>query len=242
MNTVDKAVKELILSWPTLYHNRFQALTRIFTNSANEWKDGELKSTYQELSTPGTVETFLKHFHDEVEKKEKEKRDTNYPTSFNDVWILEAKLDLARAEIVAKNIDLVSTNFWYGHGMYPATYFRGWMTYQVRGGMFTYWHINTRPSDVKREWQRAIVEWLQQFMSIMHGVWGSYSDGSGKKYNERPSGWYPSYPETDGRGKFYTHVQKLYRKWVWFNEEERIASEELTRRILEEIKQEEQDD
>jgi len=196
-----------------------------------------------EKEPPGTVESFLQHFKDKAQKAREElgKNHLDYPGSSCDelyqMWILEAQVALSRAYLMEDNINLVSSTYWFGLGCQHGSFYSGWLSNQIRNGYREKWPINDRPDNVTIEWQRAVSQWLQQFMPTMHQNWGIW-----RKETESikiGSSWKPSYDANDSRHKFYVHVQELQKKWAWFNDEERRREEALIDKILDEISEEE---
>ena len=242
MNTVDTAVKNLLLAWPTLYRNRFEAITMIFTSSCYEWVDGDLKLTCGGCvpETPPTIEIFLQHFRDELTEATENKKNESYMPlmDLHNTRILEAQADLNRAQLMADNIDLVCSRFWYGLGCHESTFIRGWLTSAVRNGGIDYWPIFNRPDNVKREWQEAVRNWLRQSLPHIRPHWGRYYE----KPHDQKNGWFPSYDAEDPRHKFFVLMHDLQEKWTWFNKVEKIEEERITREVVNKILAEERDD
>jgi len=239
MNEIDEMVKTQLLAWPTLYHNRFDALGNILTSSCYEWVDGGLKLTCGgcEKDGPVTVDTFLEEFRDKLAAAlgKFDLDVAEFPDSgasnLHRMWIAEADAALVRAEFMAANIDIVASTYWYGLGCHYGTFIRGWMTGEYRGGGTDYWPMNVRPDDVKKCWQAAIGGWLRQLVPIMHEDWGFYDD----EKNE----WRFGNPEDKYRAEWYDHMLTLQKQWAFFAPEDEARQRKVADQIIDEILAEE---
>ena len=171
LNKVDRAIQDKLLRYPTMYRDRFQALTGIITESSFEWdENGCLVDTCAHLETePATVETMLEQFRKRLAEAEQRAADSHECLARHNLkYITDAKRDLADAEFIAANLEAYTTTF------AGCTVTRRWhflFTTKHRG-VHQYWNINNKPEHVDEDWRRAIYEWFQQILPDVNSLFG----------------------------------------------------------------------
>jgi hypothetical protein len=171
MNEVDLAVRQQMLTYPTLFSDRFTTLESMLTTSNFCWKDGKLVSSYETNREEGTPESMIAHFQRELSislhRLEEERAEC-----LKDLYVqraVEVKGEFLRAEHLANNIDVYATFSVYDHRIYYTHLFR-WH----RHGINSYGAINNKPEFVDPVWGEAIREWLREIMPTMNSMMGWY--------------------------------------------------------------------
>lgn len=177
LNKIDRMVRDMLLRFPTLYANRFDAFAEIMTNSCYEWDGSELVYIMPQ-EEPVTTETMLNIFRGKLA----ESREKNGPARTPDClvklhtqFLTDDERHLHDAEFVAANIDTYATT-WCGT-TYKQTWL--WLFSQHRHGINPYWAINRKPEVVDEEWRLAIKDWLRQLMPAANSMMGMFVEVDG---------------------------------------------------------------
>ena len=171
LNKVDQVIQDRLLRYPAMYHNRFQALTGIITQSSFEWDDnGCLIDTCAHLEQePATVETMLEQFRKRLAEAEQRAADSiEYLARLNLKYITDAKRDLADAEFIAANLEAYTTTF----AGCTVTHRWHFLYTTKHRGVNKYWNINNKPEHVDEDWRSAIYEWFQQILPDVNSLFG----------------------------------------------------------------------
>lgn len=174
MNKVDLEVKNLILSYPTLFENRFDALNHIFTTSNYAWdENGCLATTCR--SRKGTVKSMLKQLQDEEDKREAMLQETPICTRLlHEAWLVESQAKLNKFQFIAKNIDVFASTYCsVGHKEHWL-----WLYHNVHAS-FNYWPISHKPDVVDEDWREAIHKWAHELLPNMNSIMGYMDDNKG---------------------------------------------------------------
>ncbi len=168
MDKISALVRKMMLRYPSLYANRFEALAEVLTNSCYEWRGGELTEVFP--MEPATPATMVKEFEQELaefrEKAAREKCDCLH--AFNRRLVIEAERKLLEAKHIADNIEVYATDYTVcGYEQAHA-----WLHRADRYGVSEYWSINNKPSDITDAWRDAIYEWLMFLMPSANGLMG----------------------------------------------------------------------
>lgn len=224
MNEIDVQIRWMLLAYPTLYRNRFEAFAELMTNSCYEWSaDGRLLNVFaQEDASP---ESMVTEYEEALEKARKEEAD-NKEECLNGLrrrHVVEAERDLVEARHVAANVDVYASD-------YTAVSHRDvwhWLNYKHRHGLSGHWAINNPPANIAEEWRRAIREFLSKVLAPMNSLMGMHS---------KEAGWeaLPHYAEV------FDWVMATYKR---YESPEDVAHaawiDKLTAEIVAEIKAEE---
>jgi hypothetical protein len=162
MNKVDKLVAELMLAYPTLYHDRFKAMRYILTTSNYCWENGCIVKCWTPHIEPRTPEMARASFLKRIEESK---------GSICPEQPLEALHDLHWYDVVSENIEVAASRYLYRTDNYIVM--TDVITRMARGGMDfgRYAPIMQKPEVVDQEWNDAIRGWLQEIAPTMNGMW-----------------------------------------------------------------------
>lgn len=190
MNKVDLLVKDLLLEYPTLYHNRFEVLDDIFFNSCYEWDEqGCIAQLFPPKEKP-TIEKMLSKFEEKVKESkaklddivQRHGKDTIHDL-YNQFYITDLH-QLHDAQFIAANVDVFAKT--YCSVNYPETW--AWLFKHAKDGISTYGCIQHPPEVIDEEWREAIYDWTKQLIPSLNGLFGIYNDKTGwspqEKYKE----------------------------------------------------------
>lgn len=168
MNEINTLIRGMMLRYPTLYPNRFEAFAELMTNSCYEWHGGKLVAVFpMEEATPVTMlEGFAQELADFRDKAANEKCECLY--AFNRRLVVEAERRLLEAQHVAGNIDVYASD--YTCCDYKEAW--AWLHNTDRHGVSEYWSINNKPDDITDDWRTAVYEWLMFLMPPANGLMG----------------------------------------------------------------------
>lgn len=217
MSKIDEMVRYLMLAYPTLHHNRFEAFVELMTNSAYKWdKSGNLEYVFEpeEVSTELMLKEFKDELADAVEKAGRDKMLLPQLTDLNRRVTAEATRELLLAQHVADNLDIYVTE-WTACG-YAETWAFLWKCH--RHGISQYWSVNNKPDNIDEEWRLAIREWLGHILPSLNNLMGMNTP-------ER-------FVAVPGYEKTFNWVTDTYKAYE--TEADRVMSEDM-RKIADEI-------
>lgn len=180
MNKIDQMVKRLLLAYPTLYTNRFDAMATILTTSTYEWRNGEIIELEGYQPEAATPESMVAQF-----EKRLAERKTEYDPAHNHEClsklhrkiITDAERELHDARFIAANIDTYSTS--YAGCDYPVLHL--WLHHTHRYNVSDLWTVNNKPEVIDEEWREAIYQWIHLMMPSVNSLFGMFQER-----NERP--------------------------------------------------------
>jgi hypothetical protein len=175
MNKVDDMVMRLLMNFPTLFHNRFEAFSEIMTNSCFCWtSDGNIG--YISRLDVITPEQMLKRFEDGVAeaqaKFDKDTADAPYMVSFSLERLIAAKRELADATFIADHIEVYAST-WCGCGYDEIN---KWFGLAERNSFIKYGVVNNRPANIDEEWRLAIYGWFNHMLPTANSYMGWYDE------------------------------------------------------------------
>lgn len=176
MNKIDTIVKNLLLTHPTLFHNRFEAFVELMTNSCYEWDDsGNLIPVFgiEEL----TPEQAIADAREKLEQTKKEFKRRQDPAldELHRRYLLEAEKEFLDTEFIANHINLYATQF----TCCDVQVIWGFLWHCERRGISKYWSVNNKPDNIDEEWRLAIREWFEEMLAPLNNLMGTCSrDGS----------------------------------------------------------------
>jgi hypothetical protein len=169
MNKVDKLVAELMLSYPTIFPDRFKALRQILTSSEYAWKDGCLVRAYEPVETR-TPEDGRNDFVRRIE----ENRDSICRCHY-----VEAVARLNWYDFVSEHLEVCASEYVYSSDSHIVM--GDMLGRMARSGMDFTRHspIMNKPEVVDQEWNDAISGWLSQLIPTMNNLWSGniHEDG-----------------------------------------------------------------
>ncbi len=167
MNKVDLLVKRMMIEFPTLYPNRFEALAEVFTNSCFEWNDdGTIAEIFRLKDLP--PETMVVKYEQELAQwKEKAEKDEDWAKQYNYKYIAEAEVKLMLAKHRAANIDIYASE-------YTNVHYDTIVLWLFGARPSKYWLVNNKPEVVDEEWRLAIRDWFSQMMPVVNGAFGQH--------------------------------------------------------------------
>jgi len=172
--TANETVKILMLTYPTLFNNKLDALTHIFTSSEFKWKNGELvcvdELSVSKVDINKNIRKMKKRI---VENKLEMEKDENIELqNFFSARDLEYKIRLRNYRFIVKNIDLVSSNFIYQDGETSVVYRTLMRLSRFWGG----YELNVIPNNITEDWKFAIKGWISELQPIMNSTWGFWDE------------------------------------------------------------------
>ncbi len=177
MDKVSEQIRHMMLDFPDLYHNRFEAFVELMTNSCYEWNEaGEIVSMMSN-NRPVTQATMVAQYETklkEAQARAAEDRDKPIYDGLNRRWTTEAERGLLNARFVAERIDTYAADWVDCDHRHVAAFL--WRCH--RHGISQYWSVNRKPPVVDEAWRVAIREWLSEIMPPLNGLMGRYT-GSG---------------------------------------------------------------
>ena len=186
LNKVDQAIQDRLLRYPTICHNRFQALTGIITESVFEWDDnGCLVNTCDHLEQePATPETVLEEFRGRLAEAEKRAaaEPYEYLARLNLDYVTTARRNLADAQFVLANLEVYTTTF---TGCTVSSVWN-FLFKTNHYGVNQYWNVNNKPEYIDEDWRKAIYEWFEELLPSVNSLFGVFS---GYVETGRPGGW-----------------------------------------------------
>lgn len=172
MSKINQLIRRMMMAYPSLYANRFEAFAELMTNSCYEWnKDGELVASCGEVGQrPKSPEAMIRLAKKELAARRKELRSHSSPCldELHKRFELEAVKEYRDICFRAKHIDLYTEQ--YTDCGYKAHH--KWLHYTDRHGISSYWSINNIPENITPEWRDAIREWLSEMMASMNMLMG----------------------------------------------------------------------
>lgn len=222
LDKVGKLVKAMMLSYPTLYRNRFEAMAEIMSNSCYGWDEGG--NIIQTVGEPfsGTPVSMVVHFVEEQSKQLSEANEDDkkggHLRDLHKERVVAAGEELLVAQFKAKNIDVYA-------GSYCGVTYRDhwrWLWDAHRHGVPIHGCITCPPANISEEWRLAIREWLSEMMPAMNSIMGTCDPVDLSKP------WEP----IRGYEKIFNWVHATYKAYE--TEADRIASVQQAR-IAEEI-------
>lgn len=171
MKNVNKLIRAMMMAYPDLYPNRFEAFAELMTNSCYEWnRKGELVAGANFGHRAKSPEAMIRWAKKELAAFRKELRGRSSPVldDLHKRFELEAVKKCRDICFRAKHIDLYTEQ--YTDCGYQAHH--KWLHYTDRYGISEYWSINNIPENVTPEWRDAIREWLSEMMASMNGLMG----------------------------------------------------------------------
>lgn len=172
MNKVDLLVKRMLLEWPSIYQNRFQAMVEILCSGHFNWVNGCIEPDKFYFShTPGeqklTPVSFYEQSLKKAKKDVKQYEHIKYLKSLNDSRIVEAKFDLMKARFLEKNIDIFASEF-CGIESSEVNY---WLL-KLDKDWFYEPHacICKIPPEIDSDWDDAIRRFLLEVMPQVNGL------------------------------------------------------------------------
>lgn len=227
MTKIDQMIKRLLLGFPTLYENRFEALAEILTNSGFEWRKGEIVDIFE--SRDRTAERSLAEYEKELTEARlrQEAEAGGCLDGLLAKRVAEAELNLLRFRHTLANIDVYTTQ--YAGVSYPQTW--AWLWYTYRHGVSDYWSINNRPDNITPEWTEVIRDWLEQLIPSANSLMGFVPhDDMTAPFRAVP-----------GYEKVFNWLRDTYKKYELPEHRERMAeqtklAEEIVAKILKEEK------
>lgn len=177
MNKVDLLIKRMLMSWPSIYKNRFQAMIEILCSGHFNWVNGCIEpdkfyfsqtSSEQKLTPVSFYEQSLK----KVRERVKEYKNVKALKSLNDSMIIEAKFDLIKARFLEKNIDIFASEF-CGIESNEINY---WLLKLNRDWLYApYACICNIPNKIDSDWEHAIRGFLIEIMPHVNELF-TYSE------------------------------------------------------------------
>jgi hypothetical protein len=172
MNKADLLVKRMLMEWPSIYQNRFQAMIEILTSGHFSWVDGCIEpdkfyfshtSSEQKL----TPITFYEQSLKKTKERIKEYKNVKYLKSLNDSRLAEAKFDLIKAKFLEQNIDIFASEFC---GI-ESNEIDCWLL-KLDKNWFYEPHacICKMPAEIDSDWDDAIRSFLLEVMSNVNGL------------------------------------------------------------------------
>lgn len=174
LNKVDLEVKKLLLRYPTLFHNRFDAMVNILTTNNYFWENGCLVEQYVNEKFP-TKQEMIDKCQKNLENKVIECNEikAEYLDNLHSGFITTESFKLTRAKFIAEHIDIFSTE--YTCVDYHETWL--WLLKCHHDQSFTdkYWVINNKPQIVDDDWRKAIQDWLCLLLPNINQLFGTYN-------------------------------------------------------------------
>jgi len=185
MNKVDLQVRRMLMAFPTLYRNRFEAMAEILTNSCFEWDAaGCIVEIFPETYKRATPEAMVQEMQKRLDKAVWAAKELNSEalSRLHQVYIADAERDLEYTKFVASHLDLFSSEYC----RCDSNVMDLWLYNTDRNGISEYWSVNLKPEVVDEDWRAAIYEWFNRLLPRVNGLFGMIGPKPTDKWQPLP--------------------------------------------------------
>jgi len=233
VNKVDLEVKNCLINYPGLFKNRLGVLNHIFACNGNGygWNDkGEVVPLFDDPKENETPEQMVTEFQKKLdEANAKADGAADYISGLYNRFVIEAKYELAKVQLVADNIDIMATEFvYFSEYNQKLSAISRFISHQD----MTYWliHPSRRPEVIDEDWRLAIRGWCSEYFGTLNSYHG-VDNRTTNKWTARNN------PDSQ---YIFNGIHEIYNSLTTDGDREKLAAQsKIANRIIDKILKEE---